>query len=243
MQECTKYNINPYFFPGTIHDDNRIQEFLYKCSDIIYEHSKPAREAAKKYFMDAIGNAQNILIVDIGWSGTCITALKYFINKNMPELSANIYGALMCTNRNDLIKNSVLFGEIDAYLNTPFSNMDITRFIFPGPPKSRDVKEMDRLHMPFEYLFTSTERSLLSYDLDENDKVTFKYSSYEVTNSRQVIEMQNGMSDFARTFQSYMVSAQLVVDVPPYSAFAPIKEAISNRRYSYEVFKDRKSVV
>ena len=238
IDELEKYNIDRYQFPAAINDDNRIQEFIYKCSSIIYEHNRESREAAVKYFSDIIGTAQNILVVDIGWSGTCITALKYFIEKNISGFDGNIYGALLATNRNELIKNSVQFDEIEGYLNTPFTNMDITRHIFPGPPRSRNVAEMDKLHMPFEYLFTSVQSSLLKYRFEEDGSVGFVYSENVIPNIDQIENMQKGMMDFAKTYEEYSAECKINFQIPSYTAFLPLKESISHERYSYEVYKD-----
>ncbi|OUP86225.1 hypothetical protein B5F07_02750 [Lachnoclostridium sp. An169] len=238
VEELEKYNIDRYYFPATIHDDQRIQEFLYKCEPVIYEHNKEAREAARKYFTDIIGTANNILIVDIGWSGTCITALKYFIKNNISGYNGEIFGSLLATNRNDLIKNSIQFDEIEAYLNTPFTNMDITRHIFPGPPRSRNSKIMDKLHMPFEYLFTSTERSLLGYKLEKDNSVGFVYSQNLVPNIDQIESMQRGMIDFVRLYEDYSKECKSPLIIPPYSAFFPIRECIEHDQYLYEVYKD-----
>lgn len=238
VDECEKNNIDRYLFPAAINDDNRIQEFLYKCGPQIYEHNINSREAALKYFSEKIGNAQNVLVVDIGWSGTCITALKYFVEQNIKAFKGKIYGSLMCTNRNELIKNSIQFEEIFAYLNTPFTNMDITRHIFPGPPRSRNVVVMDKLHMPFEYLFTSVNNSLLAYEMDSHKKVEFVYSENEVPNVEQIQKMQLGMMDFVRDYEEYSGECKVKFAIPPYTAFFPIRECISHEKYLYEVYKD-----
>lgn len=238
VDELEKYNIDRYQFPAAINDDDRIQEFIYKCNSIIFEHNRESREAASKYFSDVIGTAKNVLIVDIGWSGTCITALKYFVEKNIAGFDGKIYGALMATNRNGLIKNSVQSDEIEGYLNTPFTNMDITRHIFPGPPRSRNVTEMDKLHMPFEYLFTSVQSSLLEYKFKEDGSVGFVYSKNIVPNVEQIEYMQKGMMDFAKTYEEYSMESKISFQIPPYTAFLPIRESISHERYSYEVYKD-----
>lgn len=238
IEELEKNNIDRYQFPAAINDDDRIQEFIYKCSSIIIEHNKESRNAARKYFSESIGNANNILVVDIGWSGTCITALKYFIEKNILDFKGNIYGSLMATNRNDLIKNSIQFNEIEAYLNTPFNNMDITRHIFPGPPRSRNIKVMDKLHMPFEYLFTSTQSSLLGYKFNDDGSVGFRFSKNIVPNKAQIEAMQKGMQDFVQQYKEYSWECNENFQIPPYTAFFPIRESINHDRYAYEVYKD-----
>ena len=238
IDECGKNNINPYMFPATIHDDYRIQEFLYNCSEAIYEHNSSQREAAKLYFSELIGNSKNILVVDIGWSGTCITAFKYFIEKILSDLKVNVLGALLSTSRSDSIKNSIQYREIFSYLNSPFDNLDITRHIFPGPPRSRDNKTMDILHMPFEYMFTSTEKSLISYCLNDKGNYEFIYSEKAPLNVTQIIDMQSGIEAFVDKYEEYRGKFCSCFEIPPYTAFAPIKECLSHKDYLLSVYKD-----
>lgn len=237
VNELENNNIDRFQFPCAV-DEKRINDFLFKCAGLISKKNESQKAAARQYFSNILGAAENILIVDIGWSGTCITALKYFIQENIKDRQYKISGALMCTNRNDLIKNSIQFNEIEAYINTPFSNMDITRYIFPGPPKSRDSKAMDMLHMPLEYLFTSTDSSLLGYGLDESAHVRFEYSKNKIPNTEQIEQMQKGIWDFVQDFLAYSQECTAPFTIPPYTAFVPLREAINHRHYSYEVYKD-----
>lgn len=237
VDELELHNIDRYQFPMAI-DEKRIMEFFYSCSDLIVQRNADACKAAKQYFSNAVEKAQNVLVVDIGWSGTCITALDYFVKTNLKNLNVNIHGALMCTNRNEMIKNSIQFDKIEAYINTPFSNMDITRFIFPGLPKSRNIEAMDKLHMPLEYLFTSTERSLLGYRMNLNGEVEFEYSPNIVSNIDQILDMQAGIRDFVKAFMEYSEKCKRKFLIPSYTAFAPFREAMNHERYIYEIYKD-----
>lgn len=238
IDELEEYNLDRYQFPCAITDERKFHNFIKGCAEKIKEHNRESIQAAKQYFSEMIGDAKKLLIVDIGWSGTCITALKYFIREQLKDKQCQVSGALMCTNRDDTLKNSIQFGEIEAYINTPFENMDITRYIYPGPPKSRSVTLMDKLHMPLEFLFTSTEPTLLSYQLGEDQEVCFEYSSHIVPNPEQITQMQAGILDFVSTFLTYTKRWQGSFLIPPYTAFLPLKEAISHERYSYEIYKD-----
>lgn len=237
VDELEKYNLDRYQFPCAV-EERRLHNFIFDNAKIIHSQNIENREAAKKYFSDVIGESKNILIVDIGWAGTSITTLKYFLDEYLPEKNCRVTGALMCTNRNEITKNSVQFSEIEAYVNTPFQNMDLTRFIFPGPPRSRSVTLMDKLHMPLEYLFTSTEPSLLSYRFNPDGTVGFEYAEREMPNREQILSMQAGIMDFVERYLSYAGDFYGSFIIPPYTAFMPLKAAIEHDRYSYEVYKD-----
>ena len=237
VNELEKYNLDRYQFPCAV-DEKRLHNFIFSNSRKIQNQNIENREAAKKYFSEVIGENKNILVVDIGWAGTSITALKYFLGEYLLEKSCRVTGALMCTNRNEITKNSIQFSEIEAYINTPYQNMDLTRYIFPGPPRSRSVTLMDKLHMPLEYLFTSTEPSLLSYCFHPDGTVGFEYSDKEIPNPEQILSMQAGMTDFVEQYVSHTKDFSGYFTIPPYTAFMPLKAAIDHERYSYEVYKD-----
>lgn len=232
-----QYNLDRYQFPCAV-DEKRLHNFIFDNAKTIQNHSAGQIAAAKTYFSEAIGESRHVLVVDIGWAGSSAMALKYFIGEYLPEKNCRVSGALMCSNRNEITKNSIQFSEMESYVNTPFHNMDLTRFIFPGAPRSRSVTIMDKLHMPLEYLFTSTEPSLLSYRLEADGTVGFEYSDKKPPNPDQILSMQDGIMDFVEQYISYAGDFTGRFTIPPYTAFMPLKAAIDHDRYSYEVYKD-----
>lgn len=237
VDELEKYNLDRYLFPCAV-DEKRLHNFIFHHAKTIQDHNAGQIAAAKAYFSEVIGDSRHVLVVDIGWAGSSVMALKYFIGEHLPEKNCRVTGALMCTNRNEITKNSIQFSETEAYVNTPFHNMDLTRFIFPGAPRSRSVTIMDKLHMPLEYLFTSTEPSLLSYCFDADGSVGFQFSDKKPPNPEQILSMQAGIMDFVEQYRSYAGDFYGRFTIPPYTAFMPLKAAIDHDRYSYEVYKD-----
>ena len=230
-------DIDRFLFPVAI-DKKRIEQFIYKHKDIITKNNQTCVTAAKKYFEAVIGDAKNILVVDIGWSGTCITAFKYFCEKHFNDKKINIFGALMCTSRGKALTNSLNTDEIDAYIASPFQNMDITRHIMPGGAAGRSEKKQALLHMPLEFLFTSLDDSLVSYSLNDNGEIVFERGSNSHANSNEIIEMQQGMMDFAAQFKNNTKGFEKYFSVSPYVAFNPLRAAMGNAEYIKEVYKD-----
>lgn len=229
-------DIDKFLFPQSL-DKKKLEKFIFNHRNVIAEYNQPAVEAAKKYFEKVIGNARNILIVDIGWSGTCVTVLKYFLEKHFPEKNLCILGALMCTSRGNALTCSVSWGTIVSYVYSPFHNMDLTRFMMPAKTPAR---QQDLLHMPLEYLFTSTAKSLVRYAEDKKGNIVFERTKFEPTNPKEIIEMQQGMLDFAQTYKTYTKNYEKNFSISPYVAFNPLRDAIKYSRYSYEVYKNFK---
>ncbi len=225
-------DIDKYLFPVAL-DKKKLNTFIFNHKDIIAEYNKNSVAAAKKYFSTIIGDAKNILIVDIGWTGTCISALKYFLEEHFPERDLNITGALMCTSRNNQITNDVLNGTINAYIYSPVRNLELARYMMPAKTSAR---EQDLLHMPLEFLFTSAKQSLAKYSLNENGEVIFERARYKSENTNEIEDMQDGIIYFAEIFSKieYMKNLQ----IPSYVAFNPLKESINQKKYCYAVYKN-----
>ena len=225
--------IDKFLFPSAIGKE-KIEKFIFANSDVIRKNNLKTIEAAKKYYEGIIGNAENILIVDIGWSGTCITALKYFLEKQIQK-EYQISGLLMCTSRNKAVTNSFEEGIIDSYIYNPFTNMDLTRFMMPANTSNLC---QDLLHMPLEYLFTSTKRSLAGYAINADGNISFGRTGIEPRNVEEINDIHNGMLAFVEDFLNYTNNFRELIKITPYVAFNPLAEAIRHRDYSYAVYRN-----
>lgn len=229
-------DIERYSFPNSLRDyRQKLRKFLLAHKEIIAAHNKDSEKAAKKYYAQIIGSAKNILIVDIGWSGTCSTALKYFLNTRFPDKNLSVKGMLLCTSRNRALTASVSSGELDAYVYSPLKNMDLTRFMMPA---NTPVQEQDLLHMPLEFLFTSAERSLVRYKLDEKGQVAFERTGYTSDNKNEIADMQKGILDFIKKLKEYSHPYSGYFMISPYVAFNPLRESIRHKDYCYDVYKN-----
>lgn len=229
-------DLEQFVFPASLLDyKKKLERFVFNHKEIIEEHNKNSKEAAIQYFKDIIGTAKNILIVDIGWSGTCITALQYFFAQNFPDCNLQVKGALLCTSRNKAVTNSITTNSIVSYVYSPYDNMDLTRFMMPFRVPA---KEQDLLHMPLEFMFTSTANSLVRYQLKEDGAVGFERTAYAPANPDEIEEMQKGILSFIKEYCSISKNYSQLFTIPAYTAFNPLREAIKHKDYCYEVYKN-----
>lgn len=210
-------------------------EFFISHIDILKKYNENSKYAAKKYFTEMIGESKNILIADIGWSGTCISALEYFIHNNISN-DINIIGTLICSSNTKSMCNQILDRYIMPYISGPCKNNDFNNFIMPANKK--DIKEIDMLHMPIEYMYTSDCASLVEFKINENGNIYFIKDSNIPKNIEEIHNMQNGIYDFNEKYIEYVKSLKINIDVSPYVAFIPIKECISDKEYIYNVYKN-----
>ncbi len=209
----------------------RIRLFLFDNKKLICEQVKPFKSAALQYFREKIGNHKRILIVDIGWSGTCILALKNLLLGDSGTKDLYISGALMCGSSSNSYLASTENGDIHTYVYSAVNNADIYDFIMPdGETKQR----LDYLHMPLEYLFTSCDPSLYRYAMDKNGKYSFLMADNVPENGDEICSMQDGISEFVNEYLRYRGEFKCVID--PYAAFMPLKEAVEHDDYCMKVY-------
>ncbi|MEU6135258.1 glycosyltransferase [Nocardioides sp. NPDC047086] len=228
-------DIERFLFPASA-NRRKLEQFFWDHKAVIEEHNRTSKEAAKRYFENAVGDAQRVLIVDIGWSGTCLTALRHFFRTAMADRSLEVFGALMCTSRSEQLTDAVADGFISPYVYSPFANMDLTRFMMPGGRNA--VRRTDLLHHPLEYLFTEVASSVVGYGFDEDGNPIALRGNNAPRNVEQISEMQRGIEDFVTAYRAYSGAHADIRPVSPYVAFNPLRAAIENEAYLYEVYKD-----
>lgn len=235
IDELANADIEKYLFPSGA-NRRKLEEFFWDHRHVIEEHNRASVEAAKQYFSCAIGGAKRILIVDVGWSGTCIYGLRHFFRTALSEHPVEVFGALMCTSRNEQVNDAVSEGIISSYIYSPQSNMDLTRFMMPGGRQS--VRTTDLLHLPLEYLFTSPVPTCVGYAFDGAGNAVPLRGNNMPENVEQIQQIQQGIVDFAEAYLSYSRGFADLRPVSPYVAFQPLKSAISHQEYVAEVYKD-----
>ncbi|MBP3208886.1 MAG: hypothetical protein J6M64_03110, partial [Oscillospiraceae bacterium] len=228
-------SLDQFMFPQAI-AEKKIEEFILDHLNIIRENNIAATKAAKTYFASLVGTASKILVVDLGWSGSCITDFKYFMETHFPERQFQISGVLACTSRNQTVSSSIEDNMISAYLYSPMKNMDITRTLMPGGEISRNRDEMDRRHLPMESLFTSKEASLLSYDIYPDGSIRMIRRPMTQPNEEEIDAIQAGMMDFTKTYLDYCRAFDRDVIVPPYVAYTPYENMLRYPLYCYAVY-------
>lgn len=228
-------DIDKYLFPSSI-KRVRLNDFFWDFRSVVEEQNRGAVTAAQAYFSQAIGDARRVLVVDVGWSGTTVWALRHFVNDCMPEKGIEVLGALMATSRAEWLSDSVSAGVIESFLYSPLANMDLTRFMMPAGRKA--VRDTDRIHHPLEYLYTQPVATTVSYSFDESGEPFAVRGNNMPENVDQILEMQQGVLDFADAYLDYSRAFRSIRPISPYVALSPLKKAIENPQYCYEVYKD-----
>lgn len=215
-------------------DKNRLFTIIISNLPFISQKLAPVREAARKYYKDAVGDANKAVIVDVGWSGTGFEALEHFIRDEInPGFEA--VGTLICAADSKSISSAVESGRLFPYISASGLNRDITEFLFPAG-KTKD--EIEKLHLPLEYLFTAPYPSLAGLSLDGAGEVIMERSNNMPENVWQIERMQAGMLDFCRQYAQTLRDLYLLPSVSPYMAFNPLVSCIRDEKYLAAIYGD-----
>lgn len=212
-----------------------LKRFIFSHADRIRANNEENVKAARQYYREVIGSAKNILVVDIGWSGTCITALKYFIDTQFPETSHVVTGTLLCTAKNRPLTTYMENGIISAYACSPFGNMDLLDSMMSG---ELSEEELDYRHLALEFLFTSVEGTVIRYKNMEDGSVGFEQSDIKPENAAEILAMQEGMIGFVEKYCEYRNVCNKKIAISPYVAFRPLLDAIQDRQYLNEIYRN-----
>lgn len=227
-------DIDKYLFSGSV-PRRKLDKFFWDHRDVVIRNNEPSVDAAREYFGEAVGDAERILIVDVGWTGTAANALRYFIGKQLPG-ERQVYGALMCTSRDPSVADAASAGWLSCYAYSPLANADLSAFMMPEG--RRPARVTDRIHLPLEYLFTEACATVTGYDRDGAGRAIVLRGINEPKNPEQIREMQRGICDFVDRYLDYAQEVDGARAISPYVAMRPLTESIRQPQYTYDVYKD-----
>lgn len=210
-----------------------IKRFIFSHADIIHRYNRENVKSAEQYYRKVIKNFKKVLVVDIGWSGTCIIASKYFIETHLSETSCEVFGALMCTTRGKALTACMEKEVLSSYIYSPYHNIELLEFMIS---EELSYEELDYRHLALEYLFTSAAGTLIKYDTKDDGRILFERAEVKPDNAFEIQEMQEGMLRFAKLYQEYSEACGKNFNISPYVAFRPLLSACQNRDYIREVY-------
>lgn len=202
-----------------------LEKIFEKYLSEILPHYQKAAEAAGQYFEKVIRSHKNICVVDVGWQGTSISCLKYFLEEKC-GFPVNVTGALMGMNGNGSAELSMANGMIQSYLFSGKHNENVYK---------KHMGKMSECHfhnLLMEILFTQDAPTFLTFDFsdDEIDKVMFVYGKKE-GNGTVLQEIQQGIYDFVRQYDRFQRKFKDIMDIAGQEAYIPFTRLAEAKSY------------
>ena len=187
-------------------------------------------KAAKKYFQEVIGDAQKVLLVDVGWQGQSILSLKWLISEHW-KLGCSVECAMVASYPTDETANQTMLldGKIHVYAFSLQKNKDIYRFFVKN--RSKVIKSW------FEF-FTQAPHPTFERFYIKDDSVHYKFGFPEVENYKLINMIQEGIYRFCELYADKFQKYPFMMNISGSDALIPFVSVFANEDYIKTIFKD-----
>lgn len=184
------------------------------------------KAAAEKYYLDVIGDAKNVCMVDLGWKASSSHSLESFFNYYC-DTDTNFITALIGTEGHEFVDILSSTGKVFPYVFSSQLNTELMR------THNANGFIWRRL---YEISFTSTEQSLHKFALNENGDVELVYFKKEVRESEIVENIHQGILDFVRDYAQVEKLLNKNLTIYSHDAYKPMSDSFRNAEYNMELF-------
>lgn len=204
-----------------------LETLIYKYKTDIVKAFENIRKGAYLYWKKVIGNKKRIALVDIGWQGSTMVCLQYFLNE-VCDFSVDLYTIQLGTLRTKWNEQEMDNGRLISYCFSSDFNKKLCDMF------SYDVVRKNIA----EIIFTAPHPTLVSYGVDENGQGIPIFAVNIKENANMVEKMQQGIMKFVEEFYKVESKIGQEFQIPGEKAFQPLFEVSLSKGYVYDLFKD-----
>lgn len=238
LKICDIEYLEEYFKRYGLHTDMYFGSTAYKAIEKIFEENitrirlqyKEQEKAAERYFQDVIGTHKKICIVDIGWQGTSMICIRYFLEQKC-GLHLSVSGAVMGTADNETALLRTSSRQLHSYLFSPQKNHDI---LMQHSGSRNDIRLRNLL---MEILFTEDGPTFLKYQPGKDGAVGFVYGAKE-NNSAVIAAIQKGIYEFAADYSAFQKIFGECMELCGREAYMPIDALAKDKKYCLKLLGD-----
>ena len=162
---------------------------FYQNKDAISAYFSQTQNATFDYYKPIVEGCKKVLVVDLGWNGTCGIALKYLLEEKK-KLDITVCSALVGAKDGQEPTVRMANGDLFVYGFARNMNYDLQ--------KNHMGKDVDYHNLLMEILFTAPEPSFLKFGYCKNTVVSL-YSGKQITPDI-ILSIQMGVVNFCRQF-------------------------------------------
>lgn len=196
--------------------------FIAHWNEIIKIFNKNS-EAYREYYSQIIGEDSNVILVDTGWQGTTLLGLKWLLEQKWKMVN-NAYCCMAASETANPIVNQtqLLTNDLLIYMFSINKNRDLYLY-----HKNRYKGHL--CSFLFE-LFTQAPHPTLNGIGYINEKLQFQFGIPEVENYTVIKEIQKGIEDFARLYESRFKEFDFMKNISGRDAYIPFEFISKNPR-------------
>ncbi|MDO4278996.1 MAG: hypothetical protein Q4C69_09225 [Lachnoclostridium edouardi] len=168
---------------------DKVASFIYQHRDVISVYFSQTQNATFDYYKPIVEGCKKVLVVDLGWNGTCGIALKYLLEEKK-KLDITVCSALVGAKDGQEPTVRMTNGDLFVYGFARNMNYDLQ--------KNHMGKDVDYHNLLMEILFTAPEPSFLKfgYTPETQGDVQTLYKSAE--DPKAILNIHHGISEFSK---------------------------------------------
>lgn len=211
----------------TLDNYEKVRGMLYKEKTSIVEQFSTSVNGGVKYFGHFINDSHKICAVDLGWSGTILVHLRTLFSRYFQGV--DLYGALIGASNSSNVNDLINEGFLDTYWFSGLKNRDMR--------VKNETWEGNTVVMLLEAIFSSSQKTLLKYDLDEKGKCKLKFG-HSTAVKEQIKNIEQGIYDFAKLYTALTRDLKKPLIISGVEAGTPFSTIEKDFEYQYLIFKN-----
>lgn len=185
---------------------------------IVKEYEKNI-QLSKKYYKRFFDNNKKVLIVDIGWRGQGVLALRN-LERDYWHFGCEIYGMLAASAPTKACIGQLQSGIINTYMFSPISNISCFK-----------VHSTNSINNILLELFAGAPSPSFRGFEKKDDDYDLIFDVPETANYELIRKIHSGIMDFVEEYKKYFEKYEYMYKISGYDAYMPIRHIFKN--YSY----------
>jgi len=203
--------------------DEENTKIIYKfiCDNWNYVINKYEKyiNLSYKYYRNFLERTRRVLVVDIGWRGQGILALRN-LERDYWHFGCEIYGMLAGSAPTKVCTGQLQAGIIDTYMFSPIKN--IVSFSFHSKNAINNI---------LTELFAGAPSPSFKGFIEEGDDYSLAFDVPEIANYELISKIHEGIVDFVKMYAGCFESYDFMYEISGEDAYMPIKHIFKD--YSF----------
>lgn len=200
-----------------------VRKLLLDCRENLITNYRESKTAILQQYVSVIKERKKIALIDTGWTGNNVLALKRLLLQYSKDYDCKIWMAGALPNENQFC---YLDHSIDTYLFSDYKNKEFIRYY--------QDKNSGIVNTLIHEIMTQTTQP--SYMSETYEKVCFDIP--QVEDYAFLIDMQRGIIDFCQNYWKMSCGCSALRNISGNDAFAPIRLIMDTPEYIQKHLSD-----
>ena len=206
-----------------------LKAFFCAHWDLVLKTYEEETEAARQYLQAVIGKAENVAVIDIGWTGSGPMAIKYLVEEKW-NLPCKVTGVVAANYSDDpsIVISHAQSEKIKSYIFNRFQNRNLYDFHTKTNHNSNNIF--------FELFTQGASPTCTGFDMTHDRGLKIQFGKSEWENYAAIREIHRGIEDFVRGYRKHFKSCPYLFRISGYDAYVPFRFVAGTPSYFQKKF-------